>query len=154
MNRIIFVIIGLTFIIGCNRENIKEIAAFQESKINGYIQKDFTFPVKRYCQILTLKDDPELIEEYKEWHAKVWPEVLEGIKKVGVLDHEIYINGNTLFMILVVPNDFDFDEQMSKLATLPRQAEWEQFMSKFQNTGSSASSADKWTRMERIFKLK
>ena len=153
MNRIVFVIIiGLTFIIGCSRENIKEIPAFQESKIDGYIQKDFTFPVKRYCQILTLKDDPELIEEYKEWHAKVWPEVLEGIKKVGVLDHEIYIHGNTLFMILVVPHDFDFDEQMSKLATLPRQAEWEQFVSKFQNTDSSASSADKWTRMERIFK--
>lgn len=88
------------------------------------------------------------------WHSKVWPEVLEGVKKVGILDHEIYIHDNILFMILVTPVDFDFETQMKKLATLPRQAEWEEFMSKFQNSDSNASSAEKWTRMDRLFKLK
>ena len=94
-----------------------------------------------------------LIEEYTNWHSKVWPEVLEGIKEVGILDHEIYIHNNTLFMILVAPADFNFDQQMSKLATLPRQAEWEEFMSKFQKSDPSASSSEKWVLMERIFKL-
>jgi L-rhamnose mutarotase len=134
------------------KKNIENMG-FNDSRLNGYIRKDFPFPVKRYCQTLELKDDPELIREYMEWHAKVWPEVLEGIKKVGILDHEIYIHGNTLFMILVTPVDFDFDRQMSKLATLPRQAEWEEFMSKFQKSDPSASSSEKWVRMERIFKL-
>jgi L-rhamnose mutarotase len=83
----------------------------------------------------------------------VWPEVLEGIKSVGILDHEIYMHGNILFMILVTPADFQFDRQMELLATLPKQAEWEAFMSRFQESDSGASSADKWTRMERIFKL-
>jgi len=36
---------------------------------------------------------------------------------------------------------------------LPRQAEWEEFMSKFQKSDPSASSSEKWVRMERIFKL-
>lgn len=124
------------------------------NKYIGYIQKEYSEPVKRYCQILKLKEDKTLMEEYKMWHAQVWPEVLEGIKKVGILDHEIYIHDNILFMILVTPVDFDFEKQMSKLSALPRQAEWEEFMAKFQNSDPNASSSEKWTRMDRIFKLK
>ena len=102
---------------------------------------------------MELENDPELIREYIDWHDKVWPEVLEGIKQVGILDHEIYRHNNKVFMILVTPADFDFEKQMTKLSTLPRQAEWEAFMSKYQVTTAEASSADKWVRMERIFKL-
>jgi L-rhamnose mutarotase len=150
---VLFSLSLLFFITGCNQESQSDISAFQGSIEAGYLQEDFPIPVKRYCQILTLRDDPDLITEYREWHSKVWPEVLKGIKSVGILDHEIYMHGNTLFMVLVVPHDFDFDKQMSLLATLPRQAEWEASMAKFQNSDASASSADKWTRMERIFKL-
>ncbi len=146
-------LIFLIFLTGCKTAQKPDTILFEGSSSEGYIQEDYPFPVKRYCQILTLKDDAELIAQYKEWHSKVWPEVLEGVKSVGILDHEIYIHGSTLFMILVVPLDFDFDTQMAKLATLPRQAEWEEFMSEFQRSDASASSADKWTRMERIFKL-
>jgi L-rhamnose mutarotase len=31
--------------------------------------------VKVYAQTICLKDDPALIEEYKEYHRKCWPEV-------------------------------------------------------------------------------
>ena len=37
-----------------------------EDKKNGYKSKRYDFPTKRYCQTLDLKDDPELIEEYKK----------------------------------------------------------------------------------------
>ncbi len=123
-----------------------------ESTNNGYHQASFDIPVKRYCMHLELKNDPQLIREYKEWHAKVWPEVLDGIKKVGILDHEIYLDGTHLFMILVTPADFDFETQMGKLAGLPRQAEWEEFMTKYQKSSPDASSAEKWVKMERVFK--
>ena len=32
-------------------------------KENGYEMKRYGYPVKRYCQTMDLKDDPELIEE-------------------------------------------------------------------------------------------
>jgi len=83
----------------------------------------------------------------------VWKEITEGIKKVGVIDSEIYRSGTQLFMILTVPEDFDFEKQMGQLAGLPRQAEWEEFMSKFQASDPDASSAEKWTKMKRVFKL-
>lgn len=31
-------------------------------KENGYEMKRYGYPVKRYCQTMDLKDDPELIE--------------------------------------------------------------------------------------------
>lgn len=110
---------------------------------------------KRYCKTLTLKDDPELIEEYKQAHAKgaVWPEVTKGMKEVGILDMEIYIYGNQLFMIMDTVLDFNHDKAMEELSQKPRQAEWEAYVSKFQQTSESASAADKWQLMERIFKM-
>ena len=153
LSPVLFMLIIIPFLTGCYQDNTTDICCLAGSVTDGYIQRDFQVPVKRYCQILTLRDDSALMAEYRDWHSKVWPEVLEGIKSVGILDHEIYMHENTLFMILVVPCDFNFEQQMSLLATLPRQAEWEEFMSKFQNSDSGASSADKWTRMERIFKL-
>lgn len=110
---------------------------------------------KRYCKTLTLKDDPELIEEYKKVHARgnVWPEITEGMKEVGILDMEIYIHGNQLFMIMDTVLDFDHDRAMKELGKKPRQAEWEAYVAQFQQTSEDASAADKWQLMERIFKL-
>ncbi len=121
----------------------------------GYPTKDHKQPVKRYCQTLELKDDAKLIEEYKFWHKTEnrWPEIPAGIREVGILDMELYILDNRLFMIVETPLDFDWDSAFTKLAQLDRQAEWENFMAKFQLTKQGASSAEKWTLMERIFSL-
>ncbi len=110
---------------------------------------------KRYCKTLTLKDDPELIEEYKKVHAmgNTWPEISRGMKEVGILDMEIYIFGNQLFMIMDTEIDFDHEKAMAELSKKPRQAEWETYVSKFQNTSENVSVADKWQLMERIYKL-
>lgn len=121
----------------------------------GYRVKEYNGPVKRYCQTLELKDNPELIDEYVQLHseAKSWPEIRDGIRAVGILEMEIYLLGSRLFMIVETPLDFDWDSAMAKLNTLPRQAEWENFVARFQKTLPNASSAEKWTLMERIFYL-
>lgn len=122
---------------------------------NGYRVKQYDGPVKRYCQTLSLKDNPELISAYRKAHSKeeAWPEIREGIRSVGILEMEIYILGNKLFMIVETPLDFDWDEAMKKLATLPRQAEWEEYVANFQQCAKGATSDEKWQMMERIFYL-
>ena len=124
-------------------------------KIEGYRVKEYQGPVKRYCQTMDLKDDPALIAEYRKRHSEgqVWPEILEGIRKVGVLEMEIYILDTRLFMIVETPLDFNWDEAMARLATLPKQAEWEDFMAIFQHCKPGQSSAEKWHLMERMFNL-
>lgn len=42
------------------------------------------------------------------------------------------IVGNRLFMIVETALDFDWDTAMARLATLPRQAEWEDYVAAFQ----------------------
>lgn len=110
---------------------------------------------KRYCKILTLKDDPELIRKYKEVHAKgqSWPEITQGMKEVGILDMEIYIHRNRLFMIMDTVPDFDHEKAMEKLGKMPRQAEWEAYVARFQNTSKNATADQKWQLMERIYEL-
>ena len=107
--------------------------------------------MKRYCQTLTLVDDEELIAKYVEAHAHVWPEIIAGQREVGIVDMQIYRRGRSLFMIMDTADDFDFDRDMARLAGLPRQAEWEAYVSQFQGCTADASSADKWQMMERIF---
>jgi L-rhamnose mutarotase len=110
---------------------------------------------KRYCKSLALEEDPVLIEEYKRLHAKggAWPEIMASMKEVGIIDMEIYISGTTLFMIMDTKADFDHERAMAKLARLPRQAEWEALVSKYQKTSSNASAKEKWRLLERIYKM-
>jgi L-rhamnose mutarotase len=42
---------------------------------------------------------------------------------------------------------------MARLSTLPRQAEWEDYMAEFQLVKEGLSSAEKWQLMERMFHL-
>ena len=66
---------------------------------------------------------------------------------------EIYILGTRLFMIVETPLDFDWDTAMARLATLPRQEEWEAFVASFQRCAEGATSDQKWQLMERMFYL-
>ena len=83
--------------------------------------------MKRFCQTLELRNDPELIDKYCEAHAHVWPEIQAGIR--------------------------DFVADNARLATLPRQAEWEAYVAQFQGCDPAAPSTAKWRLMEKIFEL-
>ena len=107
--------------------------------------------MKRYCQTLTLVDDEELIAQYVEAHQHVWPEIIEGQRQVGILDMQIYRKGRLLFMICDTVDDFDWEHDMVRLAALPRQAEWEAYVSQFQGCSANARSDEKWQLMTRIF---
>ena len=109
--------------------------------------------MKRYCQTLELANDEELIRKYVEVHAQVWPEVMAGQREVGILDMQIYRYQNRVFMICDTVDDFDWECDMARLATLPRQAEWEAYVAEYQGCDPSLPSASKWHLMEQIFHL-
>ena len=121
----------------------------------GYYVKDYRQRVKRYVQTMDLKDNAELIAEYRRRHseAESWKEIRDGIREVGILDMQIFILGTRLVMIVETPVDFDWDTAMARLATLPRQQEWEDYMSVFQDCKPGSSSDEKWQMMERMFYL-
>ena len=66
---------------------------------------------------------------------------------------EIYLLGTRLFMIVEMPQGLEWDEVMSRLATLPKQTEWEALTAQYQQAEATATSDAKWKMMERIFHL-
>lgn len=79
---------------------------------------------RRYCLALDLKDDPKLIAEYKRHHEKIWPEITESIKRVGIVDMEIYVLGTRMLMIMEVEVDFSFERKAQEDAKNPKVQEW------------------------------
>ena len=123
--------------------------------MNGYVQTLSGGKIKRYVQYLEISDNEELKAEYCKWHSEEyhWKTIRDGIREVGILEMELYMIGNHLVMIVDAPADFNWQEAMDRLATLPRQAEWETFVAKFQGCDADARSDEKWQPMERIFRL-
>lgn len=110
--------------------------------------------MKKYCLALDLKNDPNLIEEYKNFHRNVWPEIIESIKKSGIINLEIYNIQNRLLMIIEADSNFSFEEKSKLDATNPKVQEWEALMWKFQQALPGAKPGEKWLLMDKIFELK
>lgn len=100
-----------------------------DTSIKRYPAKEHHQPVERICRTLELRDDPQLIAEYRRRHSQgaIWPEIPAGIREAGILEMEIYLLDTRLFMIVEVPVGFDWDAAMERLASLPRQQEWEDY---------------------------
>ena len=109
--------------------------------------------MKRYCLTLDLINNEKLIEEYKQYHQSVWPEVKESISSSGIENLEIYLLGNRLFMIMEVNESFSFDEKAKADLANPKVQEWETLMWKFQQALPGAKPGEKWILMDQIFKL-
>ncbi|WP_031428595.1 L-rhamnose mutarotase [Flavimarina sp. Hel_I_48] len=108
---------------------------------------------KRMCFACDLKSDPKLIEEYKEYHAaeNTWPAITQSIKDAGILNMEIYLLGNRLFMIMDVDDTFDPDRKKQMDEENPKVQEWEKLMWKFQKQLPEAKNGEKWVEMERVY---
>jgi L-rhamnose mutarotase len=108
---------------------------------------------RRYCLTQDLKDDPQLIAEYKKHHQKIWPEITASLKESGIEDAEIYLMGTRMVMIMEVNDRFSFEAKARADQNNPKVQEWEELMWKFQQPLPEAKLGEKWLLMERIFKL-
>jgi L-rhamnose mutarotase len=102
---------------------------------------------------LDLVDDPALIEEYKQHHRAVWPEIKESIRSAGILQMEIYSVGNRLFMMMDTADDFSFERKAQLDAASETVQRWEALMWKYQAALPQAKPGQKWIPMEKIFAL-
>lgn len=112
--------------------------------------------MNRICLGLDLKDDPELIAEYKKYHepGNVWPEVIQSIYDSGIRDMEIYLMGNRLFMILEVDDAFSLERKAKMDTANDKVQEWEALMQAHFQQALPWEKELKWVKMERVFKLK
>ena len=121
----------------------------------GYVQRAYAVPSRRFVDARQLVNDPEQIDAYKAHHAmgKAWPEITRGLKEVGVIDLEIYMVGNRTYKIHEVTLDFDPNVAWKELGAKPRSKEW----GKLVGSSDRPFTDDNGNRikqvMDRIFKL-
>ena len=108
---------------------------------------------KRYCFALDLKDDPKLIAEYKEYHKKVWPEIVTSIKDSGIENMQIYLVGNRMFMVMETNDTFSLERKSKMDISNPKVQEWETLMWKYQQALPTAKQGEKWMLMDKIFEI-
>lgn len=107
----------------------------------------------RYCLTCDLKDDDQLRAEYKEYHKKVWPEIIESIKSAGIVDMQIYLLVNRMFMIMECDESFDPNKKAEMDANNSKVQEWEELMWNYQQALPWAKEGEKWMLMNKIFQL-
>jgi L-rhamnose mutarotase len=109
--------------------------------------------MKRFAQAVMLKNDPEIIRRYEDYHAHIWPEVLEGTIACGVKRVFIYRFGTLLFMFMEAGDDFDMERDMPKYMANPKAAEWDRLMRTFQEPLPGAPQGSTWVEMKEVYAM-
>ncbi|MGQ7871131.1 L-rhamnose mutarotase [Sunxiuqinia sp. sy24] len=106
--------------------------------------------MKRFGQVIGV--DPQQFEKYKEYHAAVWPEVLEKITACNIVNYSIFHKDGLLFAHFEYIGD-DFDADMAKMAADPKTQEWWSIMEPMQRPVENRKEGEWWASMEEVFHL-
>jgi L-rhamnose mutarotase len=106
--------------------------------------------MKRFGQIIGI--DPPSLEKYRQYHAAVWPEVLEMITACNITNYSIFHKNNMLFAYFEYSGN-DFEADMAKMAADPKTQEWWAVMMPMQRPVTNRSEAEWWADMEEVFHL-
>ena len=106
-----------------------------------------------FAQALDLRDDPQLIEEYRRSHHAVWPEVVAALRTIGITRMKIYLIGSRLFMYYEAREGFDPRRDFQAYAADPRTRAWDTWMRSFQRKLAEAGPEDWWVPMDEVFDL-
>jgi L-rhamnose mutarotase len=104
--------------------------------------------VKRYGQVIGVKADR--LEEYRAFHAAVWPEVLETIRACNIQNYSIFYRDGMLFAYFEYVGD-DFGADMVKMAADPKTQEWWQITMPMQEPLETRAEGEWWAHMEQVF---
>ena len=110
--------------------------------------------MRRYVLTVDLRDDPAAIAAYRDHHRRVWPEVVDSLRRAGVHRMEIHILGRRLVMILELNDGLDVRRVFAThVASSPRVQEWERLMKSLQEPSSDAPPGESWAVMDPVFQL-
>jgi L-rhamnose mutarotase len=104
--------------------------------------------VKRYGQVIGVKADR--LEEYKAYHAAVWPEVLDTIRACNIRNYSIFHKDGQLYAYFEYVGE-DFEADMRKMAADPKTQEWWAIMEPMQAPLETRAEGEWWASMEEVF---
>lgn len=106
--------------------------------------------MKRYGMVIKVK--AQKFEAYKKYHAGVWPEVLDMIKKCNIQNYSIYHKDGYLFSYFEYIGK-DFKADMAKMAADPKTQEWWNIVMPMQQPLETRVEGEWWAEMEEVFHM-
>ena len=106
--------------------------------------------MQRYGMVLKVR--PDRLEEYKKYHAAVWPEVLDMIWRCNMRNYSIYCKDGYLFSYYEYVGD-DYAADMAKMAADAKTQEWWAVMQPMQEPLPTRREGEWWAEMEEVFHL-
>jgi len=106
--------------------------------------------MKRFGQIIGVK--PEHFNEYKKYHAVVWPDVLKMITECNIRNYSIFHKDGQLFAYFEYVGE-DFAADMAKMAADPTTQKWWDLMGPMQQPVKNREEGEWWATMEEVFHL-
>ena len=106
--------------------------------------------MKRFGFVIRMS--PSEIERYKDYHRKVWPEVLQMIRRCGIRNYSIYLKDDYLFGYYEYFG-VDHTADMAKMAADPKTQEWWSIMMTMQRPLDTRRDGEWWAEMEEVFHL-
>ena len=104
--------------------------------------------MKRYGMVLGVR--AERLEEYKEAHRNVWPEILAMIREYNIRNYSIYYKDGMLFSYYEYVGD-DYEADMARMAADPKTQEWWAWMEPMQVPLATRQEGEWWAEMEEVF---
>jgi L-rhamnose mutarotase len=109
--------------------------------------------MKVYGLTLMLPDDPAAIEQYREHHRHVWPEVTARIRQCGIRTMRIFLLQRRMFMYIETDDAFDPATDFARINEAPKSQEWDVLMRSLQELAPEAALGEWWALMEQVFDL-
>jgi len=106
--------------------------------------------VTRYGMVIGLKPDAE--KRYKEYHAAVWPGVLDMIRQCNIRNYSIYLKNGVLYSYFEY-HGTDFEADMKRMAADPTTQKWWSIMEPMQDPLPSRKEGEWWAAMEEVFHM-
>lgn len=104
--------------------------------------------MKRYGMVIGLR--PESYDEYKRYHAAVWPEVLATIERCNIRNYTIYHSDGQLFASYEY-HGTDHAADMAMMAADPATQRWWDVMNPMQIRLEGTPEGSWWRPMEEMF---
>ena len=107
---------------------------------------------RRSGQLIGL--DPARLEEYRQVHDEIRPEIAEAISAAGIRNYSIFHRGGQLFGYFEYEGpEEEFEKRMAAIATAPGMQEWWDLMGPMQRPLEDRQKGEWWAEMEEIFHL-
>lgn len=107
--------------------------------------------MKTYAMTIDLKDDPQILALYEEYHKNVWPEVRQAVKNVGMENVRIFRFGTRLVQVFDARDGFDIAKDIDSYAKNPVVKKWDMMMNEFQVPLEGRKKGEWWAGMELVY---